>query len=50
MSPSGLEMAAQTSSGEEITERWAQVWFGVADLQWGAVIDLVRGKAVSLTD
>ncbi len=45
-----IEMTARTSSGEEITETWAQVWFDVADVQWGAVIDLVRGKVVSLAD
>ncbi len=27
-----IEMAARTSSGQEITETWAQVWFDVADV------------------
>ncbi len=45
-----VETVVQTASGEEITETWAQVRFDVGDVQWGAVIDLVGGKVVSLAD
>ena len=45
-----VEMVARAGSGEEITETWAQVWFDVGDVQWGAVVDLVGGKLVSLAD
>ncbi len=45
-----IEMVAEAVSGEEITETWAQVWFEVGDVQWAAVVDLVSGRVVSLSD
>jgi len=40
----------ETGEIEEITETWAQVWINLGDKQWGAQVDLIRGKVVSLTD
>jgi len=40
----------ETGETEEVTETWAQVWLNLGGKQWGALVDLVRGKVVSLTD
>jgi len=40
----------ETGEVEEISETWAQVWINLGDKQWGAQVDLIRGKVVSLTD
>lgn len=40
----------QTGEAEEIRETWAQAWIYVGDSVWGAQVDLVRGRVVSLSD
>lgn len=40
----------ETGEAEEITETWAQVWIKLGDKEWGALVDLVRGKVENLTD
>jgi len=41
-------IAAET--GEEVTETWAQAWINLGDKQYGAQVDLIRGRVVSLSD
>jgi len=41
---------AETGEIETITETWAQVWINLEGKEWGALVDLVRGKVESLTD
>ena len=41
---------AETGETEEVTETWAQVWIKLEGKEWGALVDLVRGKVESLTD
>ncbi|MDY7018922.1 MAG: anti-sigma factor [Chloroflexota bacterium] len=40
----------ETGEIEEISETWAQVWINLGDKQWGAQVDLIRGKVVTLTE
>ena len=40
----------QTGETEEIRETWAQAWIQVGDSVWGAKVDLVRGRVVSLSE
>ena len=39
----------ETGEIEEISETWAQVWINLGNKQWGAQVDLIRGKVVTLT-
>ncbi len=41
---------AETGETEDVTETWAQVWIKLEGKEWGALVDLVRGKVESLTD
>lgn len=41
---------AETGETEDVTETWAQVWIELEGKEWGALVDLVRGKVESLTD
>jgi len=41
-------IAAET--GEEVTETWAQAWINLGDKQYGAQVDLIRERVVSLSD
>ena len=41
---------AETGETEEVTEIWAQVWIKLEGKEWGALVDLVRGRVESLTD
>ena len=40
----------ETGEIEEIEETWAQVWIELGNQHWGAQVDLIRGKVVTLTD
>jgi len=40
----------ETGEIEEISETWAQVWIKLGDKEWGAQVDLIRGKVVTLTE
>ena len=40
----------ETGEPQEISETWAQVWIKLGDKQWGAQVDLIRGKVVTLTE
>ena len=41
---------SETGETEEIRETWAQAWIQVGDSTWGAKVDLVRGRVVSLSE
>ena len=40
----------ETGEIEDISETWAQVWINLGDKQWGAQVDLIRGKVVMLAE
>lgn len=40
----------QTGEVEEVRETWAQAWIYVGDSVWGATVDLVQGRVVSLSE
>jgi hypothetical protein len=45
-----IEFTLIAITGEEVTETWAQAWINLGDKQYGAQVDLVRGRVVSLSD
>ncbi len=45
-----IEFTLIAVSGEEVTETWAQAWINLGDKQYGAKVDLIRGRVVSLSD
>jgi len=40
----------ETGELEEMTETWAQVWINLGEKQYGAQVDIIRGKVENISD
>jgi hypothetical protein len=45
-----IEVQLTSITGEEVTEIWAQAWINLGDKQYGAQVDLIQERVVSLSD